>query len=97
MELGEKVEDGDEVVGMRYEKKYMGKYLMVEGEVRVVTGILYHNGRWVASTSDAEQDPVDDRKYRVAAEGNVSIVNIGRRHKDLGKCISTYNNYANLM
>ena len=89
------------LIGMRFEKKYVGKYLMQEkdsGEVRVVMNVKYCQEKecWYAETIEAEVDEIDDRKYIPVEDGDNSNVFIGRGSDKLGKCIKWYNQWADL-
>ena len=86
------------LIEMRFEKKYVGKYLMQEegsGEVRIVMNIKYCLERqcWYAETIEAE---VDDRKYNPVEDADNSNVFIGRGSDKLGKFIKRYNQWADL-
>ena len=89
------------LIGMRFEKKYVGKYFMQEegsGEVRIVMNIKYCLERecWYAETIEAEVDEIDDRKYNPVEDADNSNVFIGRGSDKLGKCIKWYNQWADL-
>lgn len=90
-----------DLVGMRFIKKYVGKYLMQEedsGNVRIVVDVTYCQEQqcWYAETAEAEEDEIDDRKHSPIDNGDILNIYIGRGSTKLGKCIKHYNQWAEL-
>ena len=90
-----------DLVEMRFNKKYVGKYLMQEkdsGDVRIVMNVKYCREQhlWYAETVEAEVDEIDDRRYSPVDDGDVLNVYVGRGSTKLSKCIKQYNQWAEL-
>ena len=96
-ELRNRRSDDDEVAGMRFESKYMGKLLKLDendDEIRMVVAIKYDetrgDGCWYAEARVAHQDEIDDRKFIVdASRSDYRRVYVGstRENGSLSKCI----------
>lgn len=100
-DLYRKRSENSNLVGMQFEKKYKGKYLMRtkdSGDVRIVTDIKYSLQQqcWYAETKEAEVDDIDDRKYILTDSNAILNVFIGYRSDNLGKYIKQYNQWAGL-